>query len=286
MYRIGIDVGGTFTDLVAIDDGGATTLAKVPSTPEDPSLGVLDGLAQLAERARPRPRARCWRRPTASCTARRSRPTRCSSARAPGRAADHRGPSRRHRDARGAQGRPLQSAHAAARAAGAAPAAPRGARADARRRPDRDAARPGLARRARSRCCSASRSRRSRSATCTPGATRATSAPPARRCSRALPGAYVSLSSRGPAADQGVRAGLDDDRQRLCRPGAVALSGAARAAARRGRLSRADPDHPVAWRGGADRRSRAGSPPARCCRGRPAGSPAASMPRACSAKAT
>jgi N-methylhydantoinase A len=50
MYRIGIDVGGTFTDLVAIDEGGLTTLAKVPSTPEDPSLGVLDGLAQLAAR--------------------------------------------------------------------------------------------------------------------------------------------------------------------------------------------------------------------------------------------
>src|SRR3954452_5122591 len=50
MYRIGIDVGGTFTDLVAIDQGGATTSAKVPSTPDDPSLGVLDGLAQLASR--------------------------------------------------------------------------------------------------------------------------------------------------------------------------------------------------------------------------------------------
>src|SRR6266481_1974433 len=49
MYRIGIDVGGTFTDLVAIDPAGVTTLAKVPSTPEDPSLGVLDGLSQLAE---------------------------------------------------------------------------------------------------------------------------------------------------------------------------------------------------------------------------------------------
>ncbi len=48
MYRIGIDVGGTFTDLVAIDDSGAATLAKVPSTPEDPSLGVLAGLDALA----------------------------------------------------------------------------------------------------------------------------------------------------------------------------------------------------------------------------------------------
>jgi N-methylhydantoinase A len=49
MYRIGIDVGGTFTDLVAVDDLGKTTLAKVPSTPADPSIGVLDGLRLLAE---------------------------------------------------------------------------------------------------------------------------------------------------------------------------------------------------------------------------------------------
>ena len=48
MYRIGIDVGGTFTDLVAIDEIGVATLAKVPSTPDDPSLGVLAGLAALA----------------------------------------------------------------------------------------------------------------------------------------------------------------------------------------------------------------------------------------------
>jgi N-methylhydantoinase A len=50
MYRIGVDVGGTFTDLVAIDAGGAPVLAKVPSTPDDPSLGVLDGLNALARR--------------------------------------------------------------------------------------------------------------------------------------------------------------------------------------------------------------------------------------------
>src|ERR1700683_3574779 len=50
MFRIGIDVGGTFTDLVAIGDDGAATLAKVPSTPDAPSLGVLDGLPALAEK--------------------------------------------------------------------------------------------------------------------------------------------------------------------------------------------------------------------------------------------
>src|SRR5271165_3420600 len=48
MYRIGVDVGGTFTDLVAVDDFGKATLAKVPSIPADPSVGVLDGLKLLA----------------------------------------------------------------------------------------------------------------------------------------------------------------------------------------------------------------------------------------------
>jgi N-methylhydantoinase A len=48
MFRIGIDVGGTFTDLVAVDERGQVTLAKAASTPADPSLGVMDGLARLA----------------------------------------------------------------------------------------------------------------------------------------------------------------------------------------------------------------------------------------------
>ncbi|MBI4013444.1 MAG: hydantoinase/oxoprolinase family protein [Candidatus Rokubacteria bacterium] len=48
MYRIGIDVGGTFTDLVAVDDAGRVVLAKAASTPKDPSIGVLDGLGRLA----------------------------------------------------------------------------------------------------------------------------------------------------------------------------------------------------------------------------------------------
>ena len=43
MYRIGIDVGGTFTDLVAVDDTGEVTLAKAASTPTDQSVGVMSG---------------------------------------------------------------------------------------------------------------------------------------------------------------------------------------------------------------------------------------------------
>ena len=50
MYRIGIDVGGTFTDVVAIDQTGQVTLAKAPSTPKDQSIGVIEGLTRLAER--------------------------------------------------------------------------------------------------------------------------------------------------------------------------------------------------------------------------------------------
>jgi N-methylhydantoinase A len=48
--RIGIDVGGTFTDLVAIDEAGRTVFAKSPSTPADQSVGVLAGLEELAGR--------------------------------------------------------------------------------------------------------------------------------------------------------------------------------------------------------------------------------------------
>ncbi|HEY7876847.1 MAG TPA: hydantoinase/oxoprolinase N-terminal domain-containing protein, partial [Gemmatimonadaceae bacterium] len=45
---VGIDVGGTFTDLVAIDDDGVVTSRKVLSTPADQSRGVMDALDALA----------------------------------------------------------------------------------------------------------------------------------------------------------------------------------------------------------------------------------------------
>ncbi len=47
-YTIGVDVGGTFTDVVGVDEEGREFLAKAPSTPGDQSEGVLDGLANLA----------------------------------------------------------------------------------------------------------------------------------------------------------------------------------------------------------------------------------------------
>jgi len=47
-YRLGVDVGGTFTDLLLINEqSGETYTAKVPSTPEDSSIGVLDGVERI-----------------------------------------------------------------------------------------------------------------------------------------------------------------------------------------------------------------------------------------------
>ncbi|WP_310497653.1 hydantoinase/oxoprolinase family protein [Sandarakinorhabdus sp.] len=51
-YRLGVDVGGTFTDLIVIDDAtGQAFRDKVPSTPHDPSQAVIAGARQLCERA-------------------------------------------------------------------------------------------------------------------------------------------------------------------------------------------------------------------------------------------
>jgi N-methylhydantoinase A len=49
-YRVGIDVGGTFTDLVCVAPDGGLVLDKAPTTPDDQSAGVMAGLSQLAER--------------------------------------------------------------------------------------------------------------------------------------------------------------------------------------------------------------------------------------------
>ena len=47
-YKIGIDVGGTFTDFLLLDGGGSTAVYKVLSTPQDPSIAVLEGLGRMA----------------------------------------------------------------------------------------------------------------------------------------------------------------------------------------------------------------------------------------------
>ena len=50
--RIAIDTGGTFTDIVAIDeDTGDITATKTPSTPEDPSVGLVEGVRKVLKAA-------------------------------------------------------------------------------------------------------------------------------------------------------------------------------------------------------------------------------------------
>jgi N-methylhydantoinase A len=54
-YRLGVDVGGTFTDLFLVGDGngdgGGRFRVKTPSTPADPSEGVLTGVRRICEEA-------------------------------------------------------------------------------------------------------------------------------------------------------------------------------------------------------------------------------------------
>ena len=51
-YRLGVDVGGTFTDFLLINESdGSTYTAKVPSTPEDSSIGVLNGVARICDQS-------------------------------------------------------------------------------------------------------------------------------------------------------------------------------------------------------------------------------------------
>jgi N-methylhydantoinase A len=47
-YVIGIDTGGTFTDLICVDEKGESIIVKTPSTPEDPSVAILPGLQSVA----------------------------------------------------------------------------------------------------------------------------------------------------------------------------------------------------------------------------------------------
>lgn len=50
MYKACIDVGGTFTDCLVLDEAGNFAEFKAPTTPQDPSLGVINSLAKAAQR--------------------------------------------------------------------------------------------------------------------------------------------------------------------------------------------------------------------------------------------
>lgn len=52
MKRVGVDVGGTFTDLIYVDDeAGTIQVHKLPTTPDDPSQGTVQGIREIAAEA-------------------------------------------------------------------------------------------------------------------------------------------------------------------------------------------------------------------------------------------
>ena len=53
-YRVGVDVGGTFTDLICVTPDGEVVLDKTPTTLDDQSIGVMNGLGAARRALRPR----------------------------------------------------------------------------------------------------------------------------------------------------------------------------------------------------------------------------------------
>src|ERR671932_2060836 len=49
-WRIGVDVGGTFTDFAVLNaDSGELLVEKVPTTPSNPAMGIVHGLERLLD---------------------------------------------------------------------------------------------------------------------------------------------------------------------------------------------------------------------------------------------
>ena len=48
-YIVGVDIGGTFTDCVALDEQGTVTLGKALSTPDDFAVGAINALSDAAQ---------------------------------------------------------------------------------------------------------------------------------------------------------------------------------------------------------------------------------------------
>ena len=51
MLRVGVDVGGTFTDFLAVDEHGTLQIAKTPTTHFDLSVGFMKGMQQIARKS-------------------------------------------------------------------------------------------------------------------------------------------------------------------------------------------------------------------------------------------
>ena len=76
-WRVGVDSGGTFTDICLFDEEtGRVEIWKVPSTPDDPSRGIADGVEEGMRRVAPDATGARPRRSSISATAPRWRPMR------------------------------------------------------------------------------------------------------------------------------------------------------------------------------------------------------------------
>lgn len=50
MKRMGVDVGGTFTDFIYVDDAGKIEVYKTSTTPENPSIGMMEGINAICDK--------------------------------------------------------------------------------------------------------------------------------------------------------------------------------------------------------------------------------------------
>ena len=177
MSRIaGIDVGGTFTDLILVDDdSGEVRIAKVPTTVANQADGVLAALDAARRRSARARSHRSWHHDHHQCDA---------------RAQDRHGrPDHDARLSRRARARPPDPADAVRpegplRAADRARFAPRGRRAHRRRRRGPRAARRGAGRGSGQAACSRSAPRASSSTSCTATSIRCTRRAPPRSPAR------------------------------------------------------------------------------------------------------
>ena len=234
-YRLGVDIGGTFTDAILVDEAtGAVRIAKVSSTPSDPSVGFLEATTRILAEAGVR--ADALRYVVHGTTVATNAIIEGKVARTGVR--DDRGLPRPARDRPPDPPLPLRPpVREAAPARPARPllrrpasgSTPRGDGARAARRGGRPAwSRSGCATRA---------SRRSRSASSTPTSTPSTSAASARSCARCCPDVARLALVRGRARVPRVLPRQHDRHQRRHPAGRRAVPGEHRGAAARRQAS-------------------------------------------------
>ena len=230
-YRVGVDIGGTFTDIVLLGADGTIHTKKISSSVGDYARAIVDGLERAVRRDR------AW--PAAAIEEIRHGTTVASNA-----ILEHKGArvglitTKGFRDVLEIRTLRMPRLYDLAwekpRAAGRALSAPGRRRAGRCARPHRAARSIRATPSARSMRCWPRRSRRSPSACSTPSPIRAHELMLKEIVERKAPALKLSVSLRGAARDQGVRAHLDDGDQRLCHADRRELPARAAAGPRRG----------------------------------------------------